>query len=184
MGTTSTTTTASASEAISIRKFRCEAGHKFTASVKVRVERSSSSGRDEPLKFYRVHTQYGADSSWLPIPKCPVVECVFIGSPEIDELTTRPIAQIPAGERFFGWLSADGERLAVPGYSGARMPERYRRAGYVAVEAGNLQDLDRLMQVREKQTGNYSYTQSSTFDSATLRELENAPPSDDMKSEM
>lgn len=175
---------------IQFRQFRCPAGHEFRAACRS-VRKASS---EEYEEFYRTNRQYDyvhgkevrpdgpPDHKWLPVPKCPQEGCPLIGDPLTDPTTStfREFAQIPEAERFYAWLSPDGTRVAPPGYRGAPMPERYKRAGYMVVEASNLAQLDRLEAVRSAQTGNMAYNEMGHFDEPTRQARERAEYSDDM----
>ncbi len=153
-------------------QFICGAGHQFSMPCKQRVR------VDKPDEVEQVYQR--GEGNWLPVPKCPVDDCPLIGEPIPDPASTRSFAQVPESERFQAWLSPDGERVAVPGYRGAKMPERYRRAGYMTVEASNLTQLQRLEQVRAAQTGNSAYHEMSSFDSASRAARAQAEYSDDL----
>jgi len=167
---------------IQFRQFRCLAGHEFRAACKSVLK----VGTDEYEEFYRSDRISGRPApirctadDWLPIPKCPIEGCPLIGDPLTDPTTSRSFTQVPESERFYAWLSPDGERVSVPGYRGAKMPDRYRRAGYMVVEASNLAQLDRLEQVRSRQTGNTAYHEAN-FDAPTRAAREQAECSEDM----
>lgn len=161
---------------IEFRQFRCPAGHEFRAACKAVLR----TGTDEFELFYRTVTDSGV-VHWLPVPKCPQSSCTLLGDPVSDPTSSVAVfVQIPETERFYAWLSPDGERVSVPGYRGAEMPERYRRAGYMVVEASNLAQLDRLEQVRAQQTGNSAYHEMASFDAPTRAARARAEYSDDM----
>lgn len=171
---------------IEFRQFKCADGHEFRAACKSVL----IVGTDQYEEFYKaVHTNgvlvnvVPVAFHWLPVPKCPYEGCQLIGDLLTDPTASRSAAQVPESERFYAWLSPDGERVAVPGYRGAKMPERYRRAGYMVVEAANLPQLQRLEQVRARQTGNSTYHEMSSFDAATRAARERAEYSDDMTSD-
>src|SRR5678816_3383917 len=96
---------------ISIREFCCPDGHTFRQACK--VVRSAGTGEYE--EFYRALTPYGEDARWLPIPKCPIADCVLAGDELGDPLSARSYAQVPESERLYCWLSPDGERVPIPG---------------------------------------------------------------------
>lgn len=171
---------------IQFRQFRCLAGHEFRAACKS-VRKASSEKYEE---FYRAEHTMGVlvnvvvapFTNWLPVPKCPYFGCTFVGDPLTDPTlsTSREFAQIPEAERFYAWLSPDGARIAPPGYRGAPMPDRYKRAGYMVVEASNLAQMDRLEAVRSAQTGNMVYHEMGHFDEPTRDARARAEASDDL----
>lgn len=123
--------------------YTCPAGHQFKCVVASRIIDA-----DHYEEFYQPVGLYVE----LPVPKCPAQDCNFIG--ETDAAAARAFMVVPAEERFEAWLSPDGEKLAVPPIKGRDMPERYRRAGYIKVEAMNMRDQDRFDRIRARQTGN------------------------------
>lgn len=160
----------SARSQIKYQSFRCPDGHEFRLLVISRREAD-----DQFELWYQL-----AGDHLLPVPKCPVENCLLIG----DELGegARSYAQVPESERFEAWLSPDGQLLSVPGEKGKPMPERYRRAGYQRVQASNIRDLDRFDRIRARQTGNDAYNEMN-YNPAQRREREEAEYSDDMTSE-
>lgn len=173
---------------IEFRQFRCPAGHEFRAACKSVLR----TGTREYEEWFRAHHTNGVLTwvipavfhNWLPVPKCPYEGCQLIGDQLDNPASARSFAQIPESERFYAWLSPDGQRVSVPGYRGAAMPERYRRAGYMVVEAANLAQLDRLEQVRSAQTGNSAYHEMASFDAPTRAARAEAEYSDDMTSDV
>jgi hypothetical protein len=159
---------------IEFRPFRCPAGHEFAATCK-RITRADL----EPDVLYRS----AGLSAWLPVPKCPRAGCGFSGEPVRDPRSSRaPHAamQVPESERLQVWLSPDGARVSVPGYRGAQMPERYRRAGYVTFDAYSLADFDRLDRARARQTGNEVYNEVTSYDRAARRTRQQAEYSEEL----
>lgn len=157
---------------ISIREFRCPDGHTFTQTCRL-VRRS---GTDEYEEFYRSINS----TLWLPVPKCPIADCALAGDELADVANARTFAQVPESERLYCWLSTDGERVPIPGYRGAKMPERYKRAGYIAFEASSLRDLDRIERIRARQTGNEVYSEVGNFSAASRKARQRAEYTDDL----
>lgn len=156
---------------IRIAQFQCQCGHAYRLAIKLVRRRDS----DEYEEFYRALNS----DHWLPVPKCPAPDCLLAGDELSDALSTREFIQVPESERLYVWLSPDGQRVPVPGYRGAKMPERYRRAGYTPFEASNLRDLDRIDRIRAAQTGNTVYNEMN-FSAGTRAARQRAEYSDDM----
>jgi hypothetical protein len=127
------------------RTFMCpKMGHKFQALVR---RREHSATGELVSQFQPINR---AGGGWFAMPVCH--EHHVSG---IEEQFYDPAMQVvPEKERFVAWLSPDGERLAVPGAADARMPDRYRLAGYQRVEGFSMMDLDRFDKIRARQTGN------------------------------
>lgn len=151
----------------------CAAGHRYRSAIRQHV-----AGDELSAEFRAQSTE-----RWLPIAKCPVPDCPQTADELIDPAGPHEMVDIPAGERFYAWLSPDGQRLSVPGYPGAKMPERYVRAGYIPVEAHSLRDLDRFDQIRARQTGNDVYNEMN-HTPASRRVREAADYTDDMTSDV
>jgi hypothetical protein len=154
---------------IEFHHFRCQSAsrHEFSGLVR---------SVDGKLSY-----KPGQSPDWSPIALCPEPSCSAIGVTIADIRQSGFPAQIPEGQRFFGWLSPDGQTLSVPTPTGdgpVKMPGRYAAAGYRLVEAQSLSDLDALMAIRERQTGNVC--SHETDHSAERRaERQDAEPSDD-----
>jgi hypothetical protein len=165
---------------IRITTFSCDCGRQYRQAVKL-VARTGTTNYEE---FYRTMEPcaHNPHNRWLPIPKCPAPNCLLAGTEITNQssLSAREFAQVPEHERMQVWLSPDGERVPVPGYRGAKMPERYRRAGYITFEAASLRDLDRIERIRAAQTGNAVYSEVGSFDGASRHAREQANYTDDM----
>lgn len=167
---------------IVIREFVCQSpeAHRQTMAVKSAMEitvhqRSPQDAQFKPLS--------GAHAGrWWPLPLC---HCGFLADEQ--ELYNPSMVQVPKSERAMFWLSPDGTKLSVPGRNDAPMPERYRRAGYIQVEATKMEDFDRFDSIRSKMTGNEAASEMN-YDSATREYRREATPDFDseeaMKSEI
>lgn len=138
----------SARATIRHRDFICSSPshHPFRAAVKTELTDDGS--------LVDLTTQYqpfGTDH-WSALPLCPAPGCGALAEERDSYDPTR--AAIPESERVQVWLSADGQRVAVPGRRGAPMPDRYRAAGYQMIEASSMRDIDRIAAIRARQTDN------------------------------
>lgn len=128
------------------RDFICkgEQHHSFRAAVRLQLSDDGTT-IEQTAEFMVV-----SDTAWLDLPLC--LECGDIAE---ESSTYDPrAAAIPASERMQVWLSPDGQRVAIPGRRDALMPDRYAAAGYRPLEAHSIRDIDRIEQVRSRQTGN------------------------------
>lgn len=152
---------------LSYRDFVCPAGHTFKCAVASRLTDS-----DRVELFYQPIGMYAE----LPIPKCPRANCTLIGEEEGN--SGRSYMQVPSEERFEAWLSPDGQWLSVPTEKGREMPQRYKNAGYIKVEATNIRDLDRFDSIRARQTGNEVWNEMN-YSPGARREHEELDYTDD-----
>lgn len=127
-----------------IREFRCHStqAHIFKCLVRTRQITDPFS---EEISYQLLGT-----AAYAPIPICP--QCGH--SADRLEFYDPQLAAVPESDRFVAWLSPDGKQLSVPGNNSAAMPERYKLAGYIRVEAHSIRDIDRLDSIRARQTGN------------------------------
>jgi hypothetical protein len=158
---------------IEVQEFRCRNGHVWRAAHRV-IRYPNQSDEEYYSTFRAVGT-----SHWLPLPKCPIIGCTLSGA-HATALDHYEFAQVPESERLQVWLSPDGARVSVPGYRGAQMPERYRRAGYVTFDANSLADFDRLDRARARQTGNEVYNEVTSYDRAARRTRQQAEYSEEL----
>lgn len=129
------------------RDFVCNGAdhHVFRAAVKTEIADDGQS-----VELSAQFQPFGTDH-WSALPVCPFI-CGHLA--EERETYDPSLAAVAESERIEAWLSPDGQRVAIPGKRGARMPERYVTSGYRRVEASSMRDVDRLQAVRARQTDN------------------------------
>ena len=139
---------------ITVREFLCSGDAHHRIRFSVRSTREIAATEDSSRHAGATYQPLGS-SRWSATPVCPECSALAFELRFYDP----SLAQIPASERTTFWLSADGQRLAVPGRNDALMPERYVAAGYRKVEAASLRDLERFSEIRAAQTGNTVYSE-------------------------